>query len=486
MASVLSNKPVWRFLLGACLIPSLAASQAFAAEKPKSPPLRVEEDMRVELMSIIFRLAGNPEYSQGKVESYAQDVESHFGRFRDHEAVHAAKSLRASRGISYDAVMSMAMHIQDAEGLRECIPLKPRPESLDERWQPDEARDFLQKARRFVKDSGFAGFMEARKPLFKLTADRLRTLLGEKGHLEWFNEFFGNRPGAAFLATFGMLNGGCCYGPRVRLPDKTEALVCVLGVWKTDGNGKPDFDDSVLDTVVHEFCHSYVNPAVDGNWSLLEKPLSLIFPYVAEAMKKQAYGSPLTVMRESAVRACVVRYVLRCSGTDAAEKQIRSEISRSFLWTRELSDMLGEYETRRKEYRSFDAFIPKIAEFFESYAPKFVKERGELDAKRPKVVSSTPANGASGVDPGLDRITVVFDRPMKNGVWSMVGGGPHFPEIIGKPSYDESRRTWSVQVKLKPDWDYEFSLNSGKFQAFQSEEGVPLEPVRVKFRTGQK
>jgi hypothetical protein len=45
-------------------------------------------------MSIIFRLGGNPEYNQGKVPSYTQDVENHFGRFREHAVVKLATKLR--------------------------------------------------------------------------------------------------------------------------------------------------------------------------------------------------------------------------------------------------------------------------------------------------------------------------------------------------------------------------------------------------------
>jgi hypothetical protein len=65
----------------------------------------------------------------------------------------------------------------------------------------------------------------------------------------------------------------------------------------------------------------------------------------------------------------------------------------------------------------------------------------------------------------------------------MCGSGPHYPETVGKPHYDAKRTIWSVQVKLKPDWDYEFWLNAGQYQSFQSEEGVPLKSVPVKFRT---
>jgi hypothetical protein len=46
---------------------------------------------------------------------------------------------------------------------------------------------------------------------------------------------------------------------------------------------------------------------------------------------------------------------------------------------------------------------------------------------------------------------------------------------------------WTVPVELKPDWSYEFMLNSETFDAFRSEEGVPLEPISVTFKTaGQK
>jgi hypothetical protein len=38
-------------------------------------------------------------------------------------------------------------------------------------------------------------------------------------------------------------------------------------------------------------------------------------------------------------------------------------------------------------------------------------------------------------------------------------------------------------VKLQPDWSYEFMLNSETYDAFRSEQGVPLEPVSVTFKT---
>jgi hypothetical protein len=93
-------------------------------------------------------------------------------------------------------------------------------------------------------------------------------------------------------------------------------------------------------------------------------------------------------------------------------------------------------------------------QFFDDYAPGFAEERKKRQEATPRVASMTPANGATDVDPGLTAITVTFDRPMRDGGWAVVGGGPNFPEITGKLSYDAKRLVMTVPVKLKPDWSY--------------------------------
>ncbi|MBM4060537.1 MAG: hypothetical protein FJ265_05510, partial [Planctomycetes bacterium] len=107
-------------------------------------------------------------------------------------------------------------------------------------------------------------------------------------------------------------------------------------------------------------------------------------------------------------------------------------------------------------------------------------------AKAPKVVSIVPENGSQDVDPATKAIVVTFDRPMQDGTWSVVGGGEHFPKMVGKIAYDEARKVLTVPVELKPDWDYELWLNRGKYDTFRAEDGTPLVPVQVKFRTRSK
>lgn len=60
---------------------------------------------------------------------------------------------------------------------------------------------------------------------------------------------------------------------------------------------------------------------------------------------------------------------------------------------------------------------------------------------------------------------------------------PHCPETGKGTHFDAERKIWIVPVKLKPDWSYKFMLNSETYEGFRSEEGVPLEPVSVTFKT---
>ena len=460
-----------------------AAGQAV----PSSPhSLRVAVDPRVELLGLIFRLAGNQEYQEYKMarlESYAGDVEKQFGKFRGHAVVNLARKLRDTRGVSYDAVMSMAIHLTDAEHLKLKVPLQSWPEDLDQRWTAPDVSNFLAAARSFVKDSSFQKFIKKHRPLYQTTVARMQTLMEKEAHLEWFDAYFGQRPQASFTVVPGLLNGGGSYGVHFRAADGPEELYCILGVWRTDQEGLPEFSHDALATVIHEFCHSYANPLIERHLAELQPSGDALYGPVAGRMRSQAYGNGQTLLKESLVRACVIRYLRQYEGEEAARRAIRAEKRNGFLWMQEMSDLLGEYEAHRDQYPTLEDFAPRLAAFFAETA----KKQADLACNRPKVISMNPANGAQDVDPGLTSIQVVFDRPMADKSWALVSGGPHRPETGKGAHFDAQRKIWTVPVKLKPDWIYEFMLNSETYVGFYSEEGVPLEPVSVTFKTaGQK
>ena len=444
--------------------------------------LTVRVDPRVELLSIVFRLAGNPEYQKGRVDSYTDAVDAYFAEHRRHRVVRLADTLRRGHGVSYDAVMGMAMHLDEVRSCKLTVPWKPRPPSLDARWPDRDARRFLRELRAFVRDTDFEAWFASQSEVYDTAVTRMQTRLRDSAELGWFDEFFGARPSARFELALGMLNGGACYGPHVAFPDGREDLHCVLGVWQTDDDGAPAFDEKVVPTVIHEFCHSYCNRLVDAHWGALEGSADALWPHVADQMRQQAYGNARTMMRESLVRACVVRYEAATGGPRKRLFEVRAQERRGFLWTGGLSDLLAEYEASRDDHPTLDAFMPKVAKWFADYAARF----DERLAAFPTVVAITPENGAIDVDPGLRAITVTFDREMMDGAWAFVGGGPKYPKTTGKPSYDEACKVVTLPVQLEPSHDYELWLNRGKFDSFRSADGDVLRPVRVRFRTRAK
>lgn len=463
----------------AATLPAQEAAEAPPPELEAAPGLTIRVDPRVELLGIVFRLAGHPEYNRAVVKPYVDAVETQFGPFRDHAVVRRARELRASRGVSYDACMSFAVHLTDDGTLQERVPFDPRPDGLDSRWTPAEARAFLQDLQAFAAESKFAEFYDRERPLYDVAVSRMKALLDRDAHLEWFPAFFGARPGSRFAVALAMLNGPSNYGPHVRLSEDAEELHAILGVWAVDPEGQPLFGTGVVETLVHEFCHSYANPVVDRHEAALRPAGEKLYAPVAVAMQRQAYGDWTTMMRETVVRACTLRYISRYQGPVAVVRRTLDELNRSFRSAGPLATFLAdEYEPHRDRYPTLESFAPRLIAFFEEQAA------AAPQVEAPRIVKVSPADGAMGVDPTLDRIEVVFDRPMRDESWSLVGGPPELPELRGTPSYDAARKTWSVGVRLQPERSYVLRFNSPRFRAFQSAEGIPLEPVLVKFRTG--
>jgi len=352
--------------VAAAVLPT-PALKAPTNASPPAIPLTVAVDPRVELISIIYRLAGYPEYSRCLVPLYAKEVDAHFAGVREHPVVLLARKLRASRGVSYDAPMSLAVHLKDAESLELRLPLAPWPDGIDRRWRAEDIREFLTQAKDFAAQAKFKEFLAARPEFYQETTSRARKLVVEQGHLEWFGNFFGERPAAQFQLVPALVNGGNCYGPHFRSGTNGE-FYCVLGVWETDWHGKPWFGKPVLETVAHEFCHSYVNPHIHARSAEFKPAGEKLFAQVKTQMQRQAYGNWQTMLHESVVRASVVRYVAATQSAAAAERQARREVERGFSWTPELAALLGEYESKRGEFPNFGAFMPRIVAFFNQTA----------------------------------------------------------------------------------------------------------------------
>jgi hypothetical protein len=444
-------------------------------------PIPVAVDARVELVSIVFRLAGCAEFDQPASRSpYAEEVEAAFGSLRGHDAVLRAAALRAQHGIGFNAVPDLAVHLTPPPELALIVALTPHPERLDRRWEGADVEGFLGALRGFAAEGQFERFFAEHAGFYGECQLGLQAMVEAAGVRAWVHGFFAAPAATDFRAIVGLLQGGANYGCSVRLPDGRLLLTPSLGVWEWDAEGLPVFGDGHLPVLAHEFTHAFANPVVDAHWSALEPAMERVFARVRSAMEAKAYPSPRIVAQESLVRGCVVRFAAwGPGGARAAEAQARAEADAGFPWAGDLAVLLAEYETCREAFPTLQDFGPRLVPFFERVA-------GELEeqaARAPRVVSIEPADGSSDVDPAVSFVRVTFDRPMRDRSWSVVGQQSELPAGAGQPSYDAERRVFTWPVELAPGRTYRLGLNGPGKQGFAAADGTPLEPLQVTFTT---
>src|SRR5690242_10166995 len=136
---------------------------------------RVAVDQRAELLGIVFKLAGNPEYNDVKLPSYDADIQRQFGLFKNHPGITTARSVRDNDGLTGDAVMQLAVNISPAPMLLERQPFDAKPG--ESRWRTAAASRFLVDVRRFALETRAAGFLASHQRLYDTAAARLRHTL---------------------------------------------------------------------------------------------------------------------------------------------------------------------------------------------------------------------------------------------------------------------------------------------------------------------
>ncbi|MGI9071949.1 MAG: DUF4932 domain-containing protein [Bryobacteraceae bacterium] len=449
--------------------------------QPRQAPLaRVDE--RVELFSIVFRLAGNSEYNMNTLPAYSADIDRYFAPYKEHPVVQMAHALAEKNGIGFDAVMKIAISISPPPELKPLVPFTPIVP--DERWEMD-AEKFLLLLREFYRESKFAEFYARHETMYRLAETRFATTLGSVD-FGWYRRFYGKAPDLSYHLYLGMNNGGGNYGPRLVYPDGRLELYSVIGCWTHDDTGNPTYppNQGYLSTIIHEFNHSFVNPAITEQWKDFTGA-EQIYATVAEQMRQMAYGDAKTMVYESLVRAAVILYFQQ-TGEESRRnlKRIRQEQRLGFFWMGQLIQNLEGYQAQRAQYRTFSAYVPQVAFFYRELATRASAEATAFRARSARVVNIEPfANHAQDVDASVKTITIVVDKPLDpNAGYSInrgLDGGEHYP-IRGKPTFGADGLRIVLPVQLKHNQTYSVVLTP---RAFATADGYPLESYKVEFKT---
>jgi hypothetical protein len=331
-----------------------------------SPGLKEPEaDKRVETLSIVFRLAGNNEYNSTQFKFYTDRIENHFAPYKNHKLILFAKKMREENGVSYDAVMDMAVHLDNK--------FNPRSEFTDAipdpRWGKGNAKKFVNLLKKFYRDARCDEFFKSNELLYKDIAAKYLPVY-KNLDLNWYTSFYGKEPSEKFIIVIGMGNGNGNYGVSFDNPKGVREVYSILGTGSCD----------YLPIVIHEFNHSFVNYLLDKNREEFRSNGEKIFSTVNKVMKRQAYGSWETMLNEALVRASVIKYMKdHNSDKSLVESKIDEELQNGFLWIRGLVKELDNYDAHREIYPTLESYMPKLAEAYGIYADIITLSRNDVE-----------------------------------------------------------------------------------------------------------
>lgn len=334
-----------------------------SARPAAAPQLAIDVDPRVELVSIVFHLAGHPEYT-GLPGPYRDAVDAWFGPFRDHPAVVHARELRARHGISYEAPAQLALYLDAQMRPIRKLDDDELPPGL-ERWKGVAVVDYVAELRDFARISDVARFRTREAPYYAAVSARYRRFFDGVPIVPFYGERFGTRPKSTHRLVPGLLTGPMNYGVRAVRTDGSEELVQILCLENVDAEGLPRPSELSLDLMVHETGHPYVNPLIDATEGRLEDVALPLFRRFEKTLRAHHYATVNIMLRESVVRALAVLWLRTNADAAHVARTLRVQEAEGFPWTAELADALARHRSM-----DADALVTSTHAVFAAWAAR--------------------------------------------------------------------------------------------------------------------
>ena len=427
-------------------------------------PIPAHFDECVDLVATVWRLSGAREYNLCEISSYAHEVDSVFAAYKEHPVVQLARQYPQESGIGYDAVASYALHLTITEN-GDIVLNDNFAEGGDasfDRWTEQQKKDFLKPLNDFYHTSHFHDWYLQQKDLYARVEEAFNAI-NQKVDYSWFSSYFGSQSGSSFRIVLSLLVGPHNYGCSALMKDGSNALSPVIGCCDMNGNGDISYDAKVvLPIAIHEFCHHYCNPLNAQFWSLMDQSAEKVYKEKELQMRQSAYGSAMTMMNETFVRASVIRYMKIHYPQVDESALIKSEEEQGFILTQTLCEALKQYEQQRDKYATMNDFMPVYAQSVNDFDLKqYKKEQKEL-AKLNATYKVNIKNGAKNVPSGLFHFVIKFSKPMTGGIalgYSQTGAD--FPTVTNYSWPDD--RTLDAVFSLEPSHQYGFTVLGSYF-----------------------
>lgn len=338
--------------------------------QPIANSLIPKVDNRVELLTIVFRLANAKGFSDELNPIYSKAIQGHFGKYSNHPLINYVSHLKDSIEILDWDVPTLAVHLSHPPALEPLVKFNDTiPANI---WGKDAiiSLKLIRLLKQFYKEAKCHEFFESQRSYYESVNQQYQKL-AIKVNKPWFTDFFGLEPTEKHIAVIGlgMRNGTWL---KINYPASDPETYTVYRTRSFDAKGLPtDFTDPIYSRLlIHEYIHAFTNTLVDKNKPDLRSSAETILnnPEVYKLMKDTFYGNWPFLLYESMVRSCAIKYLMANEGSKLAEEEIVKQEKLGFFWIRNLVKELDRYQSNRTAYKDLVAFMPELTKFFKQTA----------------------------------------------------------------------------------------------------------------------
>lgn len=413
-----------------------------------------EVDPRIELLAGVQSQTGWVEGAGrpgAEPSPYYKELYAFFKPFLNSGAMESARNLMAT-GFSYDAPCAFALSLEGGSAMT-------RPEAgwspylKGRAWLPSRLDSFARGMAELYADSHFAFFLNSHATDYRSWLTAAAEDADWKRMTAWLRDFYGDRenPVFHFVLAPAMYPGGG-YGFSLRNGSGESARLHVYQIVRaSQGGGQAIFPSgaSLMRLGLHEFGHSFVNPAFGErarDWRLVP-----IMAPVKKEMAAMAYPSVETFLNELFIRAAVIIATrdLGLASPTGIEYSIQEQARIGFYPIREAIRLLEEYQEKRASYPDFASYAPEIL--------------GSLVRNCDELVRRGKPSGYRGLDgePPADYLAEDFEscapgtelpRGFKKSVGSMISAAMERPSMVEIVRTDRGEGLGEGQIlKLSAD-----------------------------------
>ncbi|MBO5043930.1 MAG: DUF4932 domain-containing protein [Alistipes sp.] len=316
----------------------------------------------VELMGLIWSLAGAEEFEY-YVHSVANSADRYFASFKNHKAVILAKQYGGGAGV---AISWGILTIVNNEG--EII---FDPDYLDSFERSGDINDMLVAVNDFYKETKFHEWFISTHPEQEQAIASFKSICNFD--YTWLDSFYGRNDKISSRIIISFIAGHFGWGGSLMRKDGILVLSPVLGHVYQNG-GKVIYNNDIRN-LVHEFSHPFCNPLIDAHWISIARKVNEVFYKVSDILASNSYYNAYSLITESFVRACVIRYMMSHDQEYifSPSQTLAIEESRGFLFVRPIVKALEKREKEADKYPTLADFMPEIVAAINNFDPDKVE-----------------------------------------------------------------------------------------------------------------